>query len=258
MISLKQFVFNGKAHRYSLLSSLSIVAFLVIFQPFNVGRTPIYEVVISIVFVGAMHYLLLLLFLSQVSNHLPVSNRGTEFLWILLFVILAGLISKTVHGLFGLSWLNLNQYIDWMVASTPVLAFPHALKLLLLKGSIFSLAKNKSTTSVFKYSPNLDNFFYELPVEDLYYIQAMENYVNVVWQKGDKVQKKIFRMTLSTLEELLQINEVQRVHRSFIINTNQEIELAGNARGYKIFMNVNGESIEIPLSRNKLDLFTKS
>ena len=73
-----------------------------------------------------------------------------------------------------------------------------------------------------------------VPVSDIYYIEAMENYSRIFRIDGENI---ISRLNIKALHEMLPKNDFLRVHRSFLIPiskvcrfSKQEIHLQGLGR----------------------------
>ncbi|PUZ24537.1 two component transcriptional regulator, LytTR family [Chitinophaga costaii] len=56
-----------------------------------------------------------------------------------------------------------------------------------------------------------------IPVQDVYYLEAADDYVKVVTEEGAFLKNK----TMSFFEQLLDMAQFARVHRSYILNVNQ-------------------------------------
>jgi len=87
--------------------------------------------------------------------------------------------------------------------------------------------------------------------EDIIYMEATGNYVNVHYKQDNKVTYKLLRITITQVEEALQQHVIFiRCHRAFIINTHKIYNVKGSAQGYKLKLY---DSIdEIPVSRTYL------
>lgn len=84
--------------------------------------------------------------------------------------------------------------------------------------------------------------------EDVLYMEAMGNYVNVHYKHDNKLTCKLLRSTIKQVEETLQYQPVfVRCHRTFIVNTDKIYNVTGNAQGYKLSLYDITE--EIPVSR---------
>jgi two-component system, LytTR family, response regulator len=56
-----------------------------------------------------------------------------------------------------------------------------------------------------------------IPVEDIHYLEAADDYVKIVTQEGSFLKNK----TMSFFEKMLDAQQFTRVHRSYILNVNQ-------------------------------------
>lgn len=87
--------------------------------------------------------------------------------------------------------------------------------------------------------------------EDILFLEATGNYVNVHYRQDNKTVYKLLRTTIKQVEEALQNQPVfVRCHRTFIVNTQKIYNVTGNAQGYKLFLYDTPE--EIPVSRTYL------
>lgn len=85
-----------------------------------------------------------------------------------------------------------------------------------------------------------------LEKEDLLYIKAVENYIEICYvDQGKSVRSKTFRQTLSKVCE--QLPFLEKCHRSYLVNTNAIALISGNSQSARISFRV-GEK-EIPLSK---------
>ncbi|GEP52247.1 hypothetical protein FNO01nite_29190 [Flavobacterium noncentrifugens] len=85
-----------------------------------------------------------------------------------------------------------------------------------------------------------------LEKEDLLYIKAVENYIEICYvDQGKSIRSKTFRQTLSNVCE--QLPFLEKCHRSYLVNTNAIVFISGNSQSARISFRV-GEK-EIPLSK---------
>lgn len=85
-----------------------------------------------------------------------------------------------------------------------------------------------------------------LEKEDLLFIKAVENYVEICFiEKNKAIISKTFRQTLSNVSE--QLPFLEKCHRSYLVNINSIKEIDGNSQAAKITFGI-GEK-EIPLSK---------
>lgn len=81
----------------------------------------------------------------------------------------------------------------------------------------------------------------------LIYIEAENNYIDIVYLEGNKIKKKLIRTTLKSLEHELSNSTLLRVHRSYIINLDNisNVERTGS----KIVVSMNHiKDVVIPVS----------
>lgn len=83
------------------------------------------------------------------------------------------------------------------------------------------------------------------------YAKSEGNYCNIGFINNEnQFEKKLIRITLSSIESILIDKNIIRCHRSYLINTIYIISKRGNAQGYKLKLKTVEE--EIPVSRNYL------
>lgn len=86
----------------------------------------------------------------------------------------------------------------------------------------------------------------EILKNELFYIQSVENYIEIYYLKPDKqLQSKTFRQTLSQVHE--QVSFLEKCHRSYLVNLECVSEIEGNSQRAKIaFKQID---TKIPLSK---------
>ena len=88
----------------------------------------------------------------------------------------------------------------------------------------------------------------KVPSENLYYMEASGNYVDVYYDDNNSIRHKLLRATIKQIEEqLIGHPKFVRCHRAYIVNTNRIIHISGNAQGYKLILQ--GNTKEVPVSR---------
>lgn len=122
---------------------------------------------------------------------------------------------------------------------------------------------NKLLSDKIKSEKNLDSTisFYgdtkdsiTIKPEDLIYIEASGNYVDICYKEETVIKHKLLRSTIKQMEEILKPNNIfLRCHRAYIININQIVNINGNAQGYRL--DIKDISVKIPVSRTYLKKF---
>jgi len=94
---------------------------------------------------------------------------------------------------------------------------------------------------------------FQIPINDIFYIEAMQNYVSVCFFKNGKIEKELLRNTIKNLEAQLNSTVLVRCHRSFIVNSDLIENVEGNAQGLRLSLK-NLEDFEIPVSRKYIPI----
>jgi len=93
----------------------------------------------------------------------------------------------------------------------------------------------------------------EIPINDIFYIEAMQNYVSVCYLKNGKIEKELLRNTIKNMETQLDSTVLVRCHRSFIVNSDLIENVEGNAQGLRLSLK-NFEDFEVPVSRKYIPI----
>ena len=92
--------------------------------------------------------------------------------------------------------------------------------------------------------------------QDLFYIEASDNYCTVYWREGGSLKNKMLRLTLKRMQEQVSaFGNMTKCHKSFMINLDQELSITGNARRH--FFESPHLPVRIPISRSKASAFKK-
>jgi len=93
-----------------------------------------------------------------------------------------------------------------------------------------------------------------IPASDLLYMEAKGNYIQVAYKTEDEFKKYLLRSTVREMHDRFRDMNIQRVHRSFLVNSNR-IEKYGREKG-KLFVYLNAFDLEIPVSEKYIDIKT--
>ncbi len=89
----------------------------------------------------------------------------------------------------------------------------------------------------------------EITKNQLYYLCAADNYVQVFYLENDSLKQTLLRSSLKKIEEnLADFSEFYRCHRTYIVNLQKVKHISGNAQGYKLHLE-NTHTL-IPVSRS--------
>jgi hypothetical protein len=89
----------------------------------------------------------------------------------------------------------------------------------------------------------------EVQSNDLLLITASDNYIGIYFLENGKLQKRLFRNTLKSVQEnLTNYSEFFRAHKTHLVNLKKVVKVTGNAQGLKLHLAELPEPV--PVSRN--------
>ena len=91
-----------------------------------------------------------------------------------------------------------------------------------------------------------------LDISDLLYLEAVGNYVKVVYKRNDEMHTNMLRATMKQMEDMLEAYPmVVRCHRAFMVNLAQVEQISSNSRTMQLVMRHNHDVI--PVSRSNVN-----
>ncbi len=265
-----------------LFVTFFVLLFIVIFKPFNSNtwikgmskdRFVIYSILMVTIGLGVLTVSRIVMFLLR--------NKIKVFYWNYLIWLFGEIIFISLFcTLFA--WLIHPRQVDFFAIfpytfaySSSILLLPYIISWLYfeLKDKKRALESEKSLrlqngekTS----APNTDliNFTDEkgvlklsVSIDNLFYIAAADNYVNVCYINKEKVGSFILRNSLKNIEETYTNANLVRCHRSYIVNRTKVKVMRRDKDG--LYIELDSKSIpDIPISKTYakqvIDLFTES
>lgn len=280
MIQLKHF--NDKlypfteysdTHRRNVFFALFVTVFLLIFRPFGLNVYS-YERIYIIIGYGLLIWLTLSFNDFLAYRFLPKTfsekkwTVTTQILWTFIQLFITGITCFIYAVIIDAFPQNLFSFlkIEFYVLLSSIIP---SVMIILIKQN-YLLRQNTRQAEVLTYElhelhktdpvqPAADKILFsgdnqnerlELNARQIDYITSQDNYFEVVWQEGGKVNKKLLRGTLAKAEATVQpFPFLFRCHRTFIVNLDKVINIKGNAQGYRLALQNNPEII--PVSRSK-------
>ncbi|MBO6516556.1 MAG: LytTR family transcriptional regulator [Bacteroidia bacterium] len=193
-------------------------------ETWTVGKEIAYSL-LNVWFIGVMNFLFF-------SYGFPNQFQWTTLFWFQLFTIAIGLFPVTLVTFYK-ERINYKRFSD---GSKELNALHNQRK----PGNptnaqIVIRSKNKSE--------NL-----ELHEDDLCFIRASDNYVEVHYKVAQSTEKKLLRNGLKDVAlDLETKNQFFRCHKSYLVNLNRVTRISGNAQGYRLHLE--GMEKRIPVSR---------
>ncbi len=266
-----------------IISALFALVFLTAYVPFSetawfqVGRGNYFF--ITAAFVGAGT---LFLALSRVLMNWGVQrSRHFPFWLYLLWLFLEIMIIAVCHTLVSYFEIRATDHsFGYLYAKSVLIAFvalavPYAITILaiLLKDTQQRLVLTKSDTvesddevmpehtEIINLMDNNGNLKLSVKLDNLYYIKAEDNYINVYYQRSGDIASYMLRCKMKTIEDnCVDSSSLMRCHRSYIVNINKVSVLHNEADGFVIDFEREGlESIPVSKTYSKrvLEAFNK-
>lgn len=260
--------------RMALLFGGFVFFFLYIFQPFqlNTYSGSLLQLCLGYGAVCVIMMLLLNVLFVQIWPKLLQEERwtvGKQIGWTIVNVTLIGLMNALYSNLMGVSTLNVQSIFYLEMYTLALAVFPVSAVVLLnesrlnRKFSEYSKPinsaleeRNKSSRSKIASkaseliqipSENAEEGFAVRP-ENLLFMKAAENYTEIYLREKANVERRIVRINLRRLEDVLKEDDsFLRCHKSYIVNLALVVHISGNAQGFKLHM-VEHEAL-IPVSR---------
>jgi hypothetical protein len=280
-ILLQPYPFQVSLRKHLILNfwiGCFIAFFLIAFQPFNTNLWHDDYKNWKLSGYGIVSFLMPTLWawlLLTLSNPNEIEKKWT--VWKELFFVLTTIVSIAFANmlyavLLGGNQFGLSSFFGFLI-SVMMLGFFPVMANILLKFNRFKALNEKEALEL---DENLQYFQQKSPTEltlattieneqveliaenekdsiclvisDLVYIETADNYANIVFWKGSKLQKELLRGTLKRFEQQIGHPSVLRCHRSFIVNLAQVEHISGNAQGYRL--SLKNQSDIIPVARN--------
>jgi hypothetical protein len=250
-----------------------IFFFLFFFQPFGINSWELPNKTLVLAGYGGITFLIVL-FNSLVIEYILKNwfrernwKVWKEIVWALWHILLIGILNllythwQTNFPL-TISTFLAYQWIALIVGSIPVIGITFfnynrlqrknleaALKITRTIEADPSMRKNEEHQQLVTLAGDNIKETLLLDPENLLYMEAADNYIEVTWQTNGQIQKKLLRNTMKNMEEqLLSVPFVFRCHRSYLVNLKQVIKVSGNSQGYKLHL-AGGDQL-IPVSRS--------
>ena len=266
-----------------VISSLFALVFLTAYVPFSetawfqVGKSNYFF--ITAAFVGSG---MLFLTLSRILMNWVIRKiRHFPFWLYILWLFLEIMILAVCHTLISYFEIQATDhsfgylYAKSVLITFIALAVPYIVTVLaiLLKDTQRHLMLTKSDTvesddevmpehtEIINLMDNNGNLKLSVKLDNLYYIKAKDNYINVFYQRSGAIASYMLRCKMQTIaDNCVDSSSLMRCHRSYIVNINKVSVLHNEADGFVIDFEREGlESIPVSktYSAKVLEAFNK-
>lgn len=251
--------------RFIVGVGIFVTLFLYFFQPFGVNHYPgnpfwICAAFGVITIIVSSAYEFFCTYILKLKKDIPSWTLGK---WIFFTVGLVSIIALSNYlFLFYMQWVSIDvdAFLQIFTGTLFIGLFPIVLSGLMIQ---MNADKRNQTQAIGMQEalPALPTVIQEitltnhtnqsaltLSANQLYYLEAMQNYVSIHHRKETTIEKVLFRHTLSAMEKQLQNTSIIRCHRSYLVNTNLIEKVTGNAQGLRLTLK-GLPDVQIPVSR---------
>ena len=257
---------ENKVQLFKIITAISIfvLVFLYLFKPFGL-HTLEPKLMLYCVGFGLVSWIASIFYEFGVVPILKIKNEAGAFTfarWILyfcgamLFISLANFVFIRLVYFGDIQW-SLFPYMMrgvFAIGLFPIVLLG-ALALLKQEHKYSKIAAEVNQEQANKQAVELaaDTVICEIPVDQIRYIEAMQNYVKIGHLSHDaQMSEKVVRESLKNILEIANHNLV-RCHRSYLVNQDKVLSAAGNAQG--LWLKLSDCEKEIPVSRSFVSVF---
>jgi len=250
--------------------SLAIFLFILFFQPFDFDQLNFNNKLLVISGLGAIIFVILVLFRIILSKSIPSIFDNEEETWINdLAGILICILSSVAYA-FYLRYVGIILLSMYLMFKVVLICFaPFVILKIInyqrtLRQTINDLSEsnNKLKSLLVDFQDEEINDAVELysehktekialDINRLVLIKAADNYIEILYSDDDQFKKKLIRNSLKSVEyQLSKYTNFIRCHRTYIVNKDHIEKLVKTYSGYKIRLKSHPE--EFPVSRQFL------
>lgn len=270
--------FSGKTFglRMSLIAGLCVFGVLTLFKPFNlheVSRLVLFQLALIYSLTATVVSMFVVVLLPAVLPRVFDDRHWTVLHEIggHLFLIMAITFANSVLNIFLYkSSFSLHGFTGMLGKVLSIAILPITLGVLLKQKQLVKKFErdasdteklieplgNDSETTIRTTENNIltltgHNKSERLEVQsnDLLLITASDNYIGIYFLENGKLQKRLFRNTLKSVQEnLTNYSEFFRAHKTHLVNLKKVVKVTGNAQGLKLHLAELPEPV--PVSRN--------
>lgn len=280
----RPYPFNNSSKKRSIdamVFSAFVFLFLYIFQPFQIGNFKEHTFTVSLGYGLVCLFLMILLniVLPKLTPGYFDESRwttGRQMFWTFVNVFLIGMGNFLFTASMNIISFSVEGILRFQFFTLAVGAFPIVISTLINQARLQAQYDKKSADMNAKLSihdiqsQRLDFNQHEtvtipskyaqddlnIKLNQLLFIRAADNYVEVFFVVNKQIQKILLRNSLKDLEDTIKLKQLFRCHKSYLVNLDQVTRVSGNAQGYKLHLN--GFDELIPVSRANNDLLKQN
>jgi len=245
---------NRYRNYYNIGSGLFIWLFLWVAMPFGLYANNLGSPLLLALFLfpfglswTLISYSFDFLFYTSLGVKQEERILASMVLWMFKVVALIHIIYFIRQILCDWNCFDQAEYLELWLACILLFAFTYVPFSLYARFKYFQnmLVRDSSGSQLFELRGE-GNKTERVDLDDVLYIMADDNYVDIVHQSNGQQKKVILRATLSSMEDQLKNHsQFQRVHRKYLVNLRRAIRIDQNS----IALKTGDATLEIPVSK---------
>lgn len=247
--------------------SVFMTLFLYIFQPSGISEVQSNKFWICLGFgiSGSLGYFIYEFTFNQWLKLLNVSINWTYGRWllyslgVLFFISLANFLYARLLIFGYMDW----QLFPYMIKGTLLFGIPMLTIIILFfwneekKHKEIAQGINQDQTNISTTVFSDDIVIFNIPVSQIKYIEALQNYVTIGFiDHQGQLKKQTERATLKSILATVKNQAIVRTHRSFLVNPKAITTADGNSQG--LLLTLSNCNKKIPVSRSYVSVFRKN
>ena len=236
--------------------------FLNIFQPFNINQwfnnvgTPLY-LILAFFSLAGMAALVLTQFVLRGLFNLRLTTRIGFAAWLLVDFFFISLAVHTVDILLlNLPFFDLAEYVENLKHTFLVLMLPYFVGILLLylqqqlqvvQELTLKINKPANLEQRVTISDENGKVVVNMPLRNILYFKSEDNYIFLYYKSESELKKELIRTNLKKLEQELSQPNFVRIHRSYMINSQNLLSAVKTSKGYQVKMDAESQH-NLPVS----------
>ena len=235
-----------------LFISLGVLIFLIFFQPIEIGTLAKREILYLAAGLTATTFMTLTLNLiilpSSISKQFDSTkwNIKREIIWNLWNVLaISGgyvLFYNKMFEIIDINFIDIVKILFLSLLPVSILITINQYRLIRLNlrtaqqlnSKLLEFKQRKEKLVHFDSDYKTDHLV--VKADALILVKSSDNYIEVYFESGDTVKKKLVRWSLKKADETMrEFDHFFRCHRSYIININKINEITGSSQGYNLY-----------------------
>jgi len=233
--------------------------FLNVFHPFNINEwfthvdAPLF-VILTFFSAAGMAALALSQFAFRSLFRVDLTTRISFLKWLFVEFLCISFAMHTVNVyLLDLPFINLPEYLVTLKYTLLALVLPYFLGILLLfvqeqllvveELTVQAQGNKSTTTESVAISDENSKVVVQMLLRNILYFKSEDNYVLLYYKSDNEVKKELIRNNLKKLEQDLNLPNFIRIHRSYMINSQNVATVLKTSQGYRVKMDAGADHI---------------